>query len=197
MTDKIIRAGAIEIDLTTRDVRRAGVTFRLEPRAAAILGQLVEAKGAVVGRQSLLDACWPDHAGSDEGLSQAVAQLRRAFGEHARAPLLIGTIPKTGYRWLGLAAAPAPVSRYGQWRSAYSRKPQWLSPGAAPMLLMAALIVGPVAGFAYHATDQRSGRSLSLRVVRHTTQGKLVQTLTTNGNEADVKAALDRLKTNR
>lgn len=102
-----IRAGEAEIDLAAREVDTGAAVRRLEPRAAAVLAALMAAGGAVVTRETLLDACWGEDGGSDEALTQAVAQLRRAFADDPRRPRFIGTVPKAGYRWLA-PAAPAP-----------------------------------------------------------------------------------------
>lgn len=116
--------GAI-IDLATREVATGGGTVRLEPKAAAVLSRLIAANGAVVSRLDLLDGCWGDGSGSDEALTQAVAQLRRAFADDPRAPGYIGTTPRTGYRWLGgtpvpITTAPAtrPVRLSWRWAAA-------------------------------------------------------------------------------
>lgn len=71
--------------------------IRLEPRSAAILAQLQAANGAVVTRHELLDRCWEPGGGSDEALTQAVAQVRRAF-EQLQVASPIETLAKRGYR---------------------------------------------------------------------------------------------------
>ena len=104
-----IRAGEAEIDLAAREIDTGAAVRRLEPRAAAVLAALMAAEGAVVAREALLDACWGEDGGSDEALTQAIAQLRRAFAEDPRQPRYIGTVPKAGYRWLAPVSVSAPV----------------------------------------------------------------------------------------
>jgi len=106
--DQRIRLDGAEIDLAAREVLSGAAVRRLEPRAAAVLSALVVAGGAVVERQALLDACWGAEGGSDEALTQAIAQLRRALDDDPRAPRFIGTVHKTGYRWLPACARAAP-----------------------------------------------------------------------------------------
>lgn len=73
------------------------VVRRLEPKAAAVFAVLCDAGGALVSRRELLDRCWGEGEGSDEALTQAVAQIRRAFEELGeKAP--IETLAKRGYR---------------------------------------------------------------------------------------------------
>ena len=70
---------------------------RLEPRSAAILGQLRDADSEIVTRQELLDGAWGSARGSDEALTQAVAQIRRGF-EEIGIHDAIETLAKRGYR---------------------------------------------------------------------------------------------------
>lgn len=104
----LLRAADAEIDLSAREVLRGGGgARRLEPRATAVLAALMEAGGSVVGREALLDACWPEGEGSDEALTQAVAQIRRALGDDPRRPRFVGTVHRAGYRWLASVTAAA------------------------------------------------------------------------------------------
>jgi hypothetical protein len=97
-----------DIDLEAREVLHPDGARRLEPKAAAVLAELMRAGGKVVCREALLDACWGGEAGSDEALTQAIAQLRRAFDDDPRRPRFIGTVHRTGYRWLAVAPVLEP-----------------------------------------------------------------------------------------
>ena len=99
---------AVRIDLEAREVVRGGVIVRLEPKAAAVLRALIAGDGAPVSRERLLDLCWESDQGSDEALTQAIAQIRRALGDDPAAPRFVVTIPKLGYRWMGDRDQPAP-----------------------------------------------------------------------------------------
>lgn len=90
-------ASDISFDTGTGQLTDGARTRRLEPRAAAVLARLNEARGAVMSRQELLDRCWGIGQGSDEALTQAVAQIRRAF-EELGSPGPIETLTKRGYR---------------------------------------------------------------------------------------------------
>lgn len=96
----VVRAGDAKIDFATREIRRAGSVCKIEPRAALVLAELVAANGAVVSRAALIKGCWEDERGSDEALSQALAQVRRALADDFRRPRFIATVNKGGYRWL-------------------------------------------------------------------------------------------------
>jgi DNA-binding winged helix-turn-helix (wHTH) protein/tetratricopeptide (TPR) repeat protein len=74
----------------------------------AVLVRLAAAKGAVVSRNELLDAVWPRMAVTQDALSQCIVELRRAFGDDAKRPSVIETIPKIGIRLLPPVSPCAP-----------------------------------------------------------------------------------------
>lgn len=90
----IYHVGRWRVEHASRSMTDGSVERRLSPRAARLLKVLADAEGEVVHRQILLDTIWPDVTVTDESLTQAVSELRRAFGERD----MIETIAKTGYR---------------------------------------------------------------------------------------------------
>ena len=84
-----------------------GTRTRLEPKPAAVLKCLCLAPGRVVRRQQLLDECWGEGLGSDEALTQCIAQVRRALQEVGQPPSLVETRARVGYRFLPPGSAPA------------------------------------------------------------------------------------------
>ena len=72
--------------------------IRLKPKSMAVLEFLAAARGAVVSRNQIFDAIWPDMAVTDDVLTQCLVELRKAFGDQARDPQIIETIPKRGLR---------------------------------------------------------------------------------------------------
>lgn len=103
-----------EVDATRRIVTRAdgAGAMRLTVKATQVLLALAAQRGAVVSREALFERVWPDTMPTDDVLTQAVTQLRKAFGDDRDAPRYIETIAKGGYRllaeveWLD-AEAPA------------------------------------------------------------------------------------------
>lgn len=79
-------------------VSRAGEVQRVTPRAMAVLVHLAEAAGTVVSRNDILDAVWPGMAVTPDALSQCLVELRKVFGDTAKLPMIIETIPKMGVR---------------------------------------------------------------------------------------------------
>lgn len=102
------------IDPATRRFSRGDEARRVSPKAALVLKILAEARGAVVPREHLLDQVWPEVTVGEEVLTQAIAELRRAFNDSARRPRYIETVPKAGYRLLPMlqeATAETPEPR--------------------------------------------------------------------------------------
>lgn len=97
------------------DVRQRGALLRLEPQPAAILALLASRPGELVGHDEIRRAVWGDgtHVNFQEGLHYAIRQIRLTFQDSARAPWLIETMPRRGYRLLASAIQPvaAPATR--------------------------------------------------------------------------------------
>ena len=95
-----MRIGDALVDVATREIEspHAPRPLRVTPKAMAVLCVLVEASGQVVARDDLLARVWPDTLPTDDVLTQAVTQLRKAFGPQGRG--YIETIAKAGYRLL-------------------------------------------------------------------------------------------------
>ncbi|MDH7453063.1 winged helix-turn-helix domain-containing protein [Luteimonas composti] len=94
-----------EVDALRRVVARADGSEgrRLTLKAMQVLLVLVEHAGSVVTRETLFQQVWPDTMPTDDVLTQAIAQLRKAFGDDRDAPRYIETIARTGYRLLAPA----------------------------------------------------------------------------------------------
>ncbi|HET9484575.1 MAG TPA: winged helix-turn-helix domain-containing protein, partial [Xanthomonadales bacterium] len=102
------------VDVAANRIRRDGVEVRLTPKAMGVLRELIARPEQVVKRDDLLGIVWRDGFPTDDVLTHAITELRRALEEDPRAPRLIETIPRVGYRLLAqvevLDALPAPVA---------------------------------------------------------------------------------------
>ena len=86
--------GRWRVDPPARTVTDGAVRRRLSPRAMRLLETLAETPGEVVDRGTLLDAVWPGVTVTDESLTQAVAELRRALSDRTA----VETVARAGYR---------------------------------------------------------------------------------------------------
>ena len=75
----------------------AGI-IRLEPKIMQVLVCLAAHAGQVVAKERLMRSVWPDIFVSDDVLTRSISELRRVFGDDAKEPRFIQTIPKSGYR---------------------------------------------------------------------------------------------------
>jgi TolB-like protein/DNA-binding winged helix-turn-helix (wHTH) protein len=82
-----------------RDILERGEqVVHVKPKAMAVLCRLAQAHGETVTRSDIFDAVWLGATVSDAVLTQCVVELRQAFGDSARDPEIIETIPRIGFR---------------------------------------------------------------------------------------------------
>lgn len=89
--DRLVRPSLGEIRLGLERVR-------LEPRSISVLIALAERPREVFSKKELIRTVWGESFVTDEVLTHAIWDLRRAFGDDASNPEFIQTIPKRGYR---------------------------------------------------------------------------------------------------
>jgi DNA-binding winged helix-turn-helix (wHTH) protein len=84
---------------------RGDATVRIEPKLMDVLLFLARHAGQVVSKDAIADAVWPNLFISESVITRAIAGLRKALDDDARAPRFIETIAKRGYRLLTPAVA--------------------------------------------------------------------------------------------
>lgn len=82
----------------TNEIARDGMVARIEPKSMETLVHLCAHAGELVSRDDLQEAIWGDVVVGDDSLTNAIIKIRKAFGDDARNPQVIETIPKRGYR---------------------------------------------------------------------------------------------------
>ena len=97
-----LRVGEFVVDVPRREVVAANghESTRLTIKSLHVLLALAGQQGKVVSREALLEWVWPDTLPTDDVLTQAIGQLRKAFGDDRDAPRYLETISKGGYRLL-------------------------------------------------------------------------------------------------
>ena len=113
-----LRVGDCTVDMPLREIHAPGARRprRVTPKAIAVLAALIEQGGRVVSRDALLAQVWAGTMPSDDVVTQAITQLRKAFDDERGNPRYIETIAKYGYRllapveWLAASAAPSAES---------------------------------------------------------------------------------------
>jgi DNA-binding winged helix-turn-helix (wHTH) protein len=90
--------GEFVLDVTGRELLRAGQVVHAEPKVFDLLVDLVRHRDRVVVRQELMARLWPDTAVCPGALHQCVWALRRVLGE-AASRRYVKTLHRRGYRF--------------------------------------------------------------------------------------------------
>jgi len=81
----------------------------LSPHLVDILGHLASHAGELVTKEALLERFWPDVNVTENTLTRAIADIRKALGDDAANPRFIQTVARRGYRFLASGAGqPTP-----------------------------------------------------------------------------------------
>jgi two-component system, OmpR family, alkaline phosphatase synthesis response regulator PhoP len=93
--EELLVLGDVVLRRSAREVSVAGEPIELRPKEFDLLAYLMQNRGAVLSRDSLLEQVWGyDYAGGTRTVDVHVAQLRRKLGR----PDLIRTIRGSGYK---------------------------------------------------------------------------------------------------
>jgi len=110
---KLVRFGAFELDKGSGELRKDGTKIRLQEQPLQVLQILLEQTGKVVTREELQRRIWPSDTFVDfgHGINNAIKRLREALGDTAETPRYIETLPRRGYRFIGVINAVVESSR--------------------------------------------------------------------------------------
>ena len=109
MADLQYRFGPFLVDRARYRVLRGEAVLDLTPKLLDLLLYLLDHAGALVTKEQLLDALWPDANVTDNALAQAVSELRDALGDDAGTPKFIKTIARRGYRFIAPVDVVSPT----------------------------------------------------------------------------------------
>lgn len=103
-------------------ISKDGESVTIKHKSMAVLVMLAEADGELLTRHEIMDAVWPGMDVTDDVLTQSIVELRKVFGDDARKPRVIETIPRVGFRLIaalrpaGADAAQSRQRQYFGWR---------------------------------------------------------------------------------
>jgi DNA-binding winged helix-turn-helix (wHTH) protein/TolB-like protein len=109
-----------------RALYRGAEVVSLTPKAVDLLAILIERRGQVVGRDELMRRLWPDTTVEETGLARNVSLLRKALGDDGESAAYIETLPKRGYRFIGVLNRP--------------KRPRWPVAAGIAVALLAGLV---------------------------------------------------------
>jgi two-component system, OmpR family, response regulator VanR len=91
----VLRAGDVELDPARRTVTRDDAVVDLTPKEFGVLEALMQADGATVSAEELLQRVWDEHADPfTNAVRMTVMTLRRKLGD----PTVVHTVVGVGYR---------------------------------------------------------------------------------------------------
>jgi DNA-binding winged helix-turn-helix (wHTH) protein/tetratricopeptide (TPR) repeat protein len=106
--------GPYTLDPATYRLLRESEVIQLSPKIIDLLLYLVARQPALVSKEDLFKALWPDVAVTDNALTQAVSELRQALGDDPSKPAYIQTVARRGYRFIAtVSVTPALASAAG------------------------------------------------------------------------------------
>ncbi len=134
------RFGPYTLDPAVYRLMRESEIIQLSPKIIDLLLYLVARQPALVSKEDLFKALWPDVAVTDNALTQAVSELRQALGDDPSKPAYIQTVARRGYRFIApvttltaAAASAAGVAVPAPSGGASAQEPFALQPSIAVM----------------------------------------------------------------
>jgi TolB-like protein/DNA-binding winged helix-turn-helix (wHTH) protein/Tfp pilus assembly protein PilF len=124
------KVGDFRVAVKLNRISQNGTSTRVEPRVMQVLVRLAERPGEVVSKDALFEAVWADTHVTDDVLTGCISTLRKVFGDNARTPTFIQTIPKAGYRLIAPVqftngnGSPGPAAEISE-RPTNSRRAAW------------------------------------------------------------------------
>jgi formylglycine-generating enzyme required for sulfatase activity/DNA-binding winged helix-turn-helix (wHTH) protein len=145
---KVLWFDRFALDLARGCLRLGEQEIELRPKAFEVLRYLAVHAGALVPKQDLYAAVWPNITVSDDSLVQCIRELRQKLGDHehrliktvSRRGYLLDAMPRTGDARLARTPAHSAAWRSG---SALPRARDWVSRRIAAILMKGRLPRAP------------------------------------------------------
>ena len=97
---RVVRCGAVSVDLGARTVHRDGAEVRLSPTEYLLVAELARNAGQVMDHRTLLGRVWgPTYAGEMGYLRAFVHRLRAKLEDDPAHPQIVVTVGRQGYRF--------------------------------------------------------------------------------------------------
>ena len=139
MNAKAYEFGAFRLDPGDCALLCGGESVPLTPKAFDLLLLLIENRGRLIEKETLMKRLWPDAFVDEANLANNISLLRKALGDSAN---LIQTVPRRGYRFVGEVReqGASPVA------GVPSRRLRWRPVAAASALAVLALAAAFLGG---------------------------------------------------
>lgn len=100
------------IEPSRHALTRGGEAVKLSPHLVDILHHLAARPGTLVTKEELLERFWPGVHVTENTLTRAIADIRKALGDEAAHPRYIQTVARHGFRFVAESAAPADLDAF-------------------------------------------------------------------------------------
>src|SRR5687768_10405799 len=107
---RTLEFGRYKISPGRREVLADGKPLQVGDRAFDVLLRLLEARGALVGKDDLLKAVWPGQTVDENALQAQISALRKALAGDTD---LIRTVSGQGYQLTAEVRADLPAAAFG------------------------------------------------------------------------------------
>ena len=133
---------AVIVDEAKHRVLVHGVPQALEPKSFRLLQFLIAHRDRVVSKDEIFQTVWAGTFVTDNALTRAIAQVRKAIGDDHRNPRYIATIPTVGYRFVAelRESVAAPLSQAPVRRPPSRSRPIMLTGGLALVAALSAAL---------------------------------------------------------
>jgi len=95
------------LDIDRRELRRDAQQIPVGPQVFDLLVYLVQNRERVVTKDDLLDAIWSGRFVSESNLTTRINAARKAIGDTGEEQRLIRTVPRKGFRFVGVVTCEA------------------------------------------------------------------------------------------
>ena len=95
------------LDIDRRELRRGAQQIAVGPQVFDLLVYLVQNRERVVTKDDLLDAVWSGRFVSESNLTTRINAARKAIGDTGEEQRLIRTVPRKGFRFVGVVTCEA------------------------------------------------------------------------------------------
>ncbi|MBA2302978.1 MAG: winged helix-turn-helix domain-containing protein [Acidobacteria bacterium] len=99
------RFGPFTVETGAYRLTRGDAVIPVSPKIIDLLLYLVVRPSALISKEELFKALWPDVAVTDNALTQVVSELRQALGDDSSKPTYVQTVARRGYRFIAPVAA--------------------------------------------------------------------------------------------
>src|SRR5215472_8470214 len=102
MPENLVHFGKFELDLRKYELRRSGQAVKLERIPMELLILLVESRGTLVTRETIVERLWGKDVflETERGINTAINKLRAVLRDDPRQPQFLQTVIGKGYRFI-------------------------------------------------------------------------------------------------